>query len=86
MPSIQHKRGTAAALTAANPTIASGEIVVETDTLRLKVGDGTTSWNSLAYATPAVSHTHAASDLTSGTLSQSRLDFVPVHPFLLMGG
>lgn len=32
------------------------------------------------------SHTHAASDITSGTLSQARLDFVPIHPFLLMGG
>lgn len=28
----------------------------------------------------------AASQITSGTLSQSRLDFVPLHPFLLMGG
>ena len=32
------------------------------------------------------SHTHAASDITSGTLSQARLDFTPIHPFLLMGG
>jgi hypothetical protein len=30
--------------------------------------------------------TTSASDLTSGILSQSRLDFVPIHPFLLMGG
>jgi hypothetical protein len=64
MPSIQHKRGTAAALTAANPTIASGEIVVETDTLRLKVGDGTTAWTSLSYATPAASHTHTVSQIS----------------------
>ncbi len=28
----------------------------------------------------------SASDLTSGTLSQSRLDFIPFHPFLFMGG
>ena len=32
------------------------------------------------------SATTSASDLTSGTLSQARLDFVPIHPFLLMGG
>jgi hypothetical protein len=32
------------------------------------------------------SATTSASDLTSGTLSQERLDFVPIHPFLLMGG
>jgi len=30
--------------------------------------------------------TTSASDLTSGTLSQARLDFIPIHPFLLMGG
>lgn len=34
----------------------------------------------------ASSHTHAASDIASGTLSQARLDFIPIHPFLLMGG
>jgi len=27
-----------------------------------------------------------ASLLTSGTLSQARLDFIPIHPFLLIGG
>jgi hypothetical protein len=76
MPSIQHKRGTAAALTAANPTIASGEIVIETDTLRFKVGDGSTSWNSLAYATPAASHTHTVSqisDIAAGANAAARL-------------
>jgi hypothetical protein len=31
-------------------------------------------------------HEHAASDITSGTLSESRLSHVPLHPFLLMGG
>jgi hypothetical protein len=34
----------------------------------------------------AASHTHTASDLTSGTLDSDRLNFVPIHPFLLMGG
>jgi len=46
---IQIKRGTAAALTSANPTLASGEVVFETDTKKMKVGDGTTAWTSLAY-------------------------------------
>jgi hypothetical protein len=47
---LQHKRGTAAILTANNPTIAAGEIVFETDTGRIKIGDGSTAWNSLPYA------------------------------------
>jgi Major tropism determinant N-terminal domain len=50
MPVINTQRGTAAALTASNPVIASGQVVYETDTGRLKVGDGTTAWTALPYA------------------------------------
>ena len=46
---IQLRRGTAAQWTSANPTLASGEVGVETDTNKQKIGDGTTAWNSLAY-------------------------------------
>ncbi len=46
---MQVRRDTAAALTAANPTLAQGEWCLETDTKLLKMGDGTTAWNSLAY-------------------------------------
>ena len=46
---IQIKRGTAAAIASANPTLAAGEPCLESDTGRLKIGDGSTAWNSLAY-------------------------------------
>ena len=46
---IQVKRGTAAGWTSANPTLNSGEIGFETDTKKMKVGDGSTAWTSLAY-------------------------------------
>ena len=46
---IQVKRGTAAALTSANPTLAAGEWCFETDTGKVKIGDGSTEWTSLAY-------------------------------------
>lgn len=46
---IQLRRGTAAAWTAANPTLASGEMGLETDTRKTKTGDGTTAWTSLNY-------------------------------------
>lgn len=46
---IQNRRDLAANWTAANPTLAAGEIGVETDTLKFKIGNGTTPWNSLAY-------------------------------------
>lgn len=46
---IQLRRGTAAQWTAANPTLAAGEVGVETDTFKVKVGDGSTAWASLSY-------------------------------------
>ena len=46
---IQLRRGTASQWTTANPTLASGEFGVETDTDKVKLGDGTTAWTSLSY-------------------------------------
>lgn len=48
---IRVRRDTASAWTQANPTLASGEIGYESDQLKLKIGDGLTPWNSLAYTT-----------------------------------
>ena len=51
----QIRNATAAAWTAANPTLALGEMGYETDTGRLKIGDAVgdplvgTAWNSLPY-------------------------------------
>ena len=47
---IQLRRGTAAAWTSANPTLAAGELVIETDTDKYKIGDGSTAWTSLGYS------------------------------------
>lgn len=44
------RRGTAAAWTAANPTLLSGEMGVETDTRKFKIGNGTDAWNDLGYS------------------------------------
>lgn len=46
---IQVKRGTAAAWTSANTVLAAGEVAFETDTKKIKIGDGSTAWNSLGY-------------------------------------
>lgn len=46
---IQLRHDTASRWTSVNPTLAEGEIGIETDTGKIKVGDGTTAWNSLAY-------------------------------------
>jgi len=47
---IQLRRGTASEWTAANPTLAAGELVIETDTDKYKIGDGSTAWTSLGYS------------------------------------
>jgi hypothetical protein len=43
------RNDTAANWTTENPVLLQGEVGVETDTRRMKVGDGTTAWNSLLY-------------------------------------
>lgn len=46
---IQVRRDLAANWTATNPTLAQGEMGLETDTLKLKFGNGATAWNALGY-------------------------------------
>lgn len=46
---LQVRRGTASGWTSTNPTLSAGEIGFETDTKRIKIGDGTTAWTSLDY-------------------------------------
>jgi hypothetical protein len=53
----------AAEWTAADPTLAAGQMGIESDTGYIKVGDGTTAWAALPYYTgPGV----ATSDGTTG--------------------
>ena len=88
---MQQRRGTAAEWTSANPTLSAAEIGVETDTLKVKIGDGATAWTALAYVTdwaklenvPATftpaAHTHVMADVT---------DYTPPgleNHFMLMG-
>lgn len=70
---IQIRRDTAANWATVNPVLAQGEIGQELDTGRFKIGNGTTAWNSIIYATfgitpelinaAASSHSHAATNL-----------------------
>lgn len=46
---IQLRRDTFANWTSANPTLAEGEVALETDSDRFKLGDGSTPYNSLPY-------------------------------------
>lgn len=46
---MQAARGTAAQWTAANPVLLAGEFGWESDTNRMKIGDGSTAWTPLPY-------------------------------------
>ena len=46
---IKLRRGTSTAFSTNNPTLQAGEPAFETDTGKLKIGDGTTAYNSLDY-------------------------------------
>ena len=46
---IQLKRGMASAWVKNNPVLLAGEAGFELDTNKLKIGDGSTPWNSLPY-------------------------------------
>lgn len=49
MTQIQIRRGTQSAWTTSNPILAQGELGYEIDNHGIKVGDGSTAWNSLSY-------------------------------------
>ena len=46
---VQVRRDNASTWTTQNPTLAAGEIGFETDTLKFKIGNGSTAWTSLGY-------------------------------------
>jgi hypothetical protein len=78
---IQLRRGTAAQWTSANPILAQGEMGIETDTSKYKIGNGSTAWSSLDYsslpsgvATLTGSETLTNKTLTSPLLNQPILN------------
>jgi len=74
---LQVRRGTATNWTSTNPTLSAGEFGLETNTGKLKIGTGSTAWNSLPYVglTPTEIST-AISNAIAGVidLSPSTLD------------
>lgn len=76
---IQLRRGTAAQWTSANPVLTSGEVGFVTDTGNIKIGDGTTAWNSLAYEFATIDGAETLSNKTlnlgSNTLSGTIANF-----------
>lgn len=82
MPYIQFqfRRGTASEWTSANPVLAAGEMGIETDTRKVKIGDGTTNWANLSYGlgsddlqavTTTGATTNRAISITNNTVSSN---------------
>jgi len=57
---FQNKRDTAANWTSNDPILLEGEFGYETDTGKLKIGDGTTAWSSLSYCSGGSTATYIA--------------------------
>jgi len=96
---IQVRRGTASAWTTANPTLSAGEMGFETDTLKIKIGDGTTAWSSLGYTTSGAAGyatTATAGGTTTFTVASAYAQFftgsanqtvvLPVASTMTLGG
>ena len=66
---IQVRRDTAINWYNTNPTLAAGEIGFETNTGKFKIGDGTSLWGALTYATDGSKLTGA---IAANTLATSR--------------
>jgi hypothetical protein len=73
MPNIQIKKGLAAALSATNPVVASGEPIFEIDTLKLKIGDGFTEYNSLGVVGSGTFFPLSQSTNTTNIINSSNL-------------
>jgi hypothetical protein len=78
---IKLRRDTAANWTSVNPVLATGEPGLETDTLKVKYGDGATRWNALSYPTVVFPSTIAsatsATNLSGGTSNQLLVQIAP---------
>ena len=60
---IQLRRGNGQEWQNSNPILAQGELGIELDTGRFKIGDGVTPWNTLRYERPIESTSNTANTL-----------------------
>lgn len=90
---IQLRNDTAANWIAANPTLAQGELGVEIDTNKMKIGTGIGAWNDLPYTgidsqeiVPLVSYSHVqGADSTIWTIEHN-LGFYPAVTVFMSSG
>ena len=90
---IQLRNDTAANWTSANPILAIGEVGVETDNNKMKVGDGTSHWADLPYMgvdtaeiVPLVSYEHVQGSDSDVWTVEHNLGFYPSVTVFLSSG
>lgn len=66
---IQMRRDTAANWTSVDPVLAAGEFGFESDTNKLKCGNGSTAWSSLTYISGSIPTTSISGGDFTGELS-----------------
>jgi hypothetical protein len=75
---IQLRRGSAAFWDSENPILHAGEPGLETDTHKVKYGDGSTPWRELPYSSAEASG--GPGDLPSDSALQAHIDDISPHP------
>lgn len=68
---IKFRRDTAANWTSTNPTLAAGEVGLETDSGLVKYGNGTSAWDALAYSSTAAIRTRVLNQTGSAIVKGS---------------
>ncbi len=61
---MQQRRGTAALWLSNDPILAPGEIGIESDTNKFKVGDGIAAWSALDYFSAGLNNIAISSNVT----------------------
>jgi hypothetical protein len=70
---IQIRRDTSSNWSSVNPVLASGEIGIETNTNKFKIGNGSSVWNSLVYVNALPSELSSASASLYATISSASI-------------
>jgi hypothetical protein len=90
---IQLRNDQSANWTSVNPTLAQGEIGVEIDTNKMKIGVGNLAWNDLPYMgidseelIPLVSYEHEQASASDTWTIEHNLGFYPSVTVFLSSG
>ena len=70
---IQLRRGTAQQWSTNNPVLAEGELCLELDTKKFKIGDGIHNWNDIPYAENRNTLAAMASDIDISEIENGSL-------------